>query len=295
MLSDAEFSRSIALAIIYPVLRPRYCPCGQPIDPAAFHLLHCHFNHYGDLHDCVKRAVELRLRSFMSDEAASFSVLVEKPLSSFFGRRCPSTALNESEGIADLIISMHASLQQFPVAVDFVSCFPHKNSSYKVALQERARFKRRKYASFLFPDNSFYPLPFGRTNVLADDVFAFCTFIGNFLPKNMRADAKLRATFSRAIYAGTARLHNLARRMQLSAAQRLPLSSFSFSSLLDPYALEHSDRSSRRDPRWTAFTDASLTAGLAAALARPDSVVVQGGMERRWQSSLRRGAEGRGA
>jgi hypothetical protein len=85
------------------------------------------------------------------------------------------------------------------------------------------------------------------------------------------------------------RLHNLAfRRIQLSAAQRLPLSSFSFSSLLDPYALEHSDGSSRRDPRWTSFTDASLTAGLAAALARSDSAIVQGGMERRWRSSDRR-------
>jgi hypothetical protein len=51
MLSDAEFSRSIALAIFHPVLLPRYCSCGQPIDPAALHLLHCHFNHYGELHD----------------------------------------------------------------------------------------------------------------------------------------------------------------------------------------------------------------------------------------------------
>jgi hypothetical protein len=295
MLSDAEFSRSIALAILHPVLRPRYCPCGQPIDPAAFHLLHCHFNHYGDLHDCVKKAVELRLCSFMSDDAASFSVLVEKPLSSFFGRRRPA-ARNEPEGVADLIIFMHASLQQVPVAVDFVSCFPHKNSSYKVAMQERARFKRRKYSGYLFPDNGFYPLPFGRTNVLADDVFAFCTFIGNFLPKHMRAEAKLRATFSRAIYAGTARLHNLAfRRLQLSAAQRLPLSSFSFSSLLDPYALEHADRASRRNPRWSSFTEASLTAGLAAALAHPEPAVSQVGFERRWLSSGRGGAEGRGA
>jgi ribonuclease HI len=295
MLSDAEFSRSIALAILHPVLSPRYCPCGQPIDPAAFHLLHCHFNHYGDLHDCVKKAVELRLRSFMTDDAASFSVFVEKPLSSFFGRRCPA-ARNEPEGIADLILSMHSSLQQVPVAVDFVSCFPHKNSSYKVALQERARFKRRKYSGYLFPGNSFYPLPFGRTNVLADEVFEFCAFIGNFLPKHMRAEAKLRATFSRAIYAGTARLHSLAfRRLQLSAAQRLPLSAFSLSSLLDPYALEHSDRSSRRNPRWTSFTEASLTAGLAAALAHPDPAVSQVGFERRWLSSGRGGAEGRGA
>ncbi len=168
-------------------------------------------------------AVELRLRSFMSDDAASFSVSAEKPLSSFFGRRCPA-ARNEPEGFADLIISMHSFLQQVPVAFDFVSRFPHKNSSYKVAMQERARFKRRKYSGYLFPDNSFYPLPFGRKNVFADDVCAFCAFIGNFLPKHMRAEAKLRATFSRAFYAGTARLHNIAfRRLQLSAAQRLPL------------------------------------------------------------------------
>jgi hypothetical protein len=192
---------------------------------------------------------------------------------------------------------MHSSLHQIPVAADFVSCLPRANLSYQVALQERARFKRRKYASFLFPDNSFYPLPFGRTNVLAADIFAFCSFIGNFLPKHMRAEAKLRATFSRSISAGVAQMYNLAfRRLQLSAVQGLPLSAFRYSSLLDPYAFESSTRASRINPRWTSFSEASLTANLAAALLQPNSASMQVGIDRhRWQSSRRDDVEGRGA
>jgi phosphate transport system ATP-binding protein len=63
MLSDAEFSRSIAIATLYPIMAPRTCTCGHPIDPAGFHLLHCHYNHYGYLHDSLKFAVERSLRA----------------------------------------------------------------------------------------------------------------------------------------------------------------------------------------------------------------------------------------
>lgn len=291
MLSDAEFSRTIALTIFHPVVLPRLCSCGQPIDPAALHLLHCHFNHYGELHDCVKTAIYGRLRSFMSTDAASISVAMEQPLSTYFGRRNPANP-RSFEGVADLVVSMHSSLQQFPVAVDIVSLLPHCNSSYQVALKERARFKRRKYAEYLFPDNSFYPLPFGRLNTFSEEIFAFCSFIGNFLPKHMRAESKLRASISRAIYAGSARLFNLAfRRLQLSVSQGVPASSFRFSALLSPYAHVASNRSSRRDPRWASLSEASLTARLAAALAHPDSAAVQVGVDRhRWQSG-RSGAD----
>jgi ribonuclease HI len=285
MLSDAEFSRSIALAVLHPVLRPRYCSCGQPIDPAGLHLLHCHFNHYGELHDCVKMALHNRLRSFMTSDAASFSVATEQPMSFYFGRRNP-TARHQPEGFADLVVSMHSSLQQIPVAVDIVSCLPIRNSSYQVVLQSCARSKRRKYSGFLFPPNSFYPLPFGRLNTFSEEIFSFCSFIGNFLPKHMRAEPKLRATISRAVYAGSSRLYNLAfRRLQLSASQGLPVSTFRFSSLLEPYARELFDRSARRDPHWTSLPEASLPVRLAAALNSPNPADVQVGVDRhRWRS-----------
>ena len=113
----------------------------------------------------------------------------------------------------------------------------------------------------------------------------------------MRAAAKLRATFSRSIYVGVAQMFNLAfRRLQLASVQGLPLSAFRYSSLLVPYALESSTRSSRFNPRWTSFSEASLTASLAAALLHPDSAGTQVGIDRhRWQSGGRDGAEGRGA
>jgi hypothetical protein len=145
---------------------------------------------------------------------------------------------------------MHSSLQQILIAPHLVSCLPRQNASYLVALHERSPFKRKKYSLYLFPDNSFFPLPFGSTNNLSEDIFSFGAFIGNFFSEHMRAASKLRATFSRAIYDGAARLHNLTiRRQQLSAARGLPVAHFAFSSLLSPYALDDPTRSSRRDPR----------------------------------------------
>jgi hypothetical protein len=86
----------------------------------------------------------------------------------------------------------------------------------------------------------------------------------------MRAEDKLRASISRTIYAGSARLFNLAfRRLQLPAAQDLPVSSFRFSSLLAPYAVDYSTRAARRDPRWSSLSEASLPVRLAAALSHP--------------------------
>lgn len=74
MLSDAEFSRTFAIAILHPIMNPRVCPCGGLIDPAGFHLLHCRHIHYGIMHDRVKESVAARLRSFSSMEATFLSV-----------------------------------------------------------------------------------------------------------------------------------------------------------------------------------------------------------------------------
>ena len=96
------------------------------------------------MHDRVKHAVACRIRSFMTAEAASFSVLTEQPMLKHFGLR--NSALPEGfAGVADLVLSMHADLQQEPVAVDFVSCFAAGNRDYNAVFDAAARFKRRKY------------------------------------------------------------------------------------------------------------------------------------------------------
>ncbi len=268
MLTDAEFSRTAALVIMYPFTAPRSCACGQPIDPVGFHLLHCKQTHYGCLHDRVKHAIMGRIRSFMHSDVAAFSVLVEQPMLNHFGLR--NATLPEGVALrADLIVSMHSELQQEPIACDFVSCFASGNRDYSTVLDFTARFKRRKYHKYNFvTENGFFPLPFGRTNVLSTEILQFCSLIGRYMPPHMRARDKLVASFSRAIYSGVAQTFNLAvRRLQLSAAQRVPLASFPYSSLRDPYVTVARARNinSRRPP----FADVSLVESLAAALTAP--------------------------
>lgn len=266
MLTDDEFSRAISLAIFHPVVAPRTCACGQPIDPAALHLLRCHFNHYGNLHDRVKYAVASRLRSFMQDEVAAFSVLTEQPMRSHFALRNPDRP-GGVERFADLIVSMHSELQQEPLACDFVSCMSHGNASYQDCFTEKSRLKRKIYSTYTVPANALFPLPFGRTNVLSQDVFDFCSLIGRYLPKHVRADEKLRASFSRAIYVGVSQTFNLSlRRLQLSATQDRLISSFPLASLSAPYVAVPRTRPVANFRR-PVLTKASLFDRLAAALA----------------------------
>jgi hypothetical protein len=66
---------------------------------------------------------------------------------------------------------MPSDLQQIiPIACDLVSCIHRRTLSYSDAFIAASQFKRKKYARYIFPDNCFYPLPFGRTNVLSDSV-----------------------------------------------------------------------------------------------------------------------------
>ncbi len=83
---------------------------------------------------------------------------------------------------------MHSELQQEPIACDFVSCFASDKRDHPIILNAAARFKIRKYHKYNFiTDRGFFPLPFGRTNILSDDVLRFCALIGNYLPPHMRA------------------------------------------------------------------------------------------------------------
>ena len=268
MLPDAEFSRSIAIATLHPIMAPRTCACGSPIDPVGFHLLHCKHTHYGGMHDRVKFAVAARIRSFMHAEAAAFSVLTEQPMLQHFGLR-NSAVLEGTALVCDILVSMHSELQQEPIACDLVSCFAADKRNYSDVLEAASRFKSRKYHKYNFiTDTGFFPLPFGRTNILSTDIFRFCALIGNHLPPHMRAPDQLIATFSRSIYSGVAQTVNVAvRRLQLSAAQRLPLAEFPFAALHHPYNIEPRSRLSVRTPRRPPFAEVSLVESLAAAFA----------------------------
>ncbi len=222
---------------------------------------------YGFMHDRVKHAVAARLRSFMTPETASFSVLLEQPMRSHFNLKNS----NEPEGIsrfADLIVSMTASVQQEIVACDFVSCLPKGRENYDDAFLEKSQSKRRVYSRYAMPPNSFYPLPFGRTNALSKDVFDFCLQIARYFPKHMRVDAKLRASFGRAIYVGAAQTFNLSlRRLQLAATQDRSVVSVPFPALLSPYVEAVRPRRMVQSPCQPVLTQAALFSRLAAALA----------------------------
>ncbi len=278
MLTDAEFSRTIALAIFHPFILPRTCPCGLPIDPAGLHLLHCKQNHYGCLHDRVKYAVADRIRSFMHADAAAFSVLVEQPMLTHFGLR-NAAAPEGAALVADLVVSFHTELQLESTACDFVSCFVTDNRDYPHVLDAAARFKRRKYSKYrTLTENGFFPLPFGRTNVMSTEIIQFCNLVGKHLPPRMRASDKLLATFSRAAYSGVAQTFNLAfSRLQLAAARNLPLASFPFVALRDPYLSEPRSRTNLTAHRRAPFAEASLVQSLAAVFADSSQDEFRGG------------------
>jgi hypothetical protein len=243
MLNDAEFSRAISIAILHPIMLPRVCPCGGLIDPAAFHLLHCKHIHYGIIHDRVKEAVAARLRSFMTLEAASLSVLLEQQMDHYFARRNPAAARPAPQAdtalIADMIVSLHGDLQQSPIACDFVSCLarsPVATTDFTFALADKAALKISKYSRYDMPSGAFFPLPFGRTNVLSKDVLSFCSLVHSHFPPLTGVDRKLRATFSRAIYAGVSQSFNLGvRRLQLASMWRVPVPLIPLPVLMHPY------------------------------------------------------------
>jgi ribonuclease HI len=220
-LVDAEFSRTIALSIFYPLLAPRACSCGDVIDPAGLHFLYCAHNHYSGIHDRVKHAIAARLRSFVTAEMAPLSVLVEQPMAAHFGTR-PTTREGDPSLVADLILLLHSDLQQTPIACDFVSCLPRQprtRGDFTYALIAKAQEKRWKYAKHGLNSDAFFPLPFSRTNALSSEVFNFCALVDRHFPSHFHVHRKLRATFARAIYCGVAQHMNLAvRRMQLSVA-----------------------------------------------------------------------------
>ena len=97
-------------------------------------------------------------------------------------------------------------------------------TNFNAALDIKAREKRLKYSKYDLPAQHFYPLPFGRTNILSQEIFDFCAFIDRHFPPQFGVDRNLRATLSRAICVGVAHHFNIAlRRLQLAVTARVAL------------------------------------------------------------------------
>ena len=273
-LCNSEFSRTIAIASLFPVVAPRTCECGKPIDPAAFHLLHCRFNHFGFMHDCVKKAVAHRLQSFSAPDIAPLVVQTEQPVRLHYPLRDASDAVGP-ELVADLVISLHGEVQQEPFICDFTSCLARlacREHGFNGALREAARLKVAKYHKYVIPAVSFFPLPFGRTNVLSAEIFKFCSEVGERFPRHFRVEQKLLATFSRSIYVGVAHTLNLAmRRLQLSVSALVSLSSVRSLPLLQPFAPQIRTRPLPLNPSMSALTEPLIHARLAAVFAGSSS------------------------
>jgi phytoene dehydrogenase-like protein len=134
-------------------------------------------------------------------------------------------------------------------------------------LKEAARLKRLKYAKYAIPPQVFFPLPFGRTNVLSEEILDFCEFTSRHFPSHTDVARKLRATFSRAITVGVARTTNLAfRRLQLSVAARVGVSGISSLALRNPFSLAPLRRSFPKSPLLSLQTESRLRAQLATVL-----------------------------
>ena len=268
-LNDAEFSRAIAIATLHPMIAPRTCGCGQPLDPAGIHLLSCRYNSYTDMHDCVKYAVAARIKSFLTQDIAPFAVLLEQPVISHYPLRDASVPEGVAR-VADLVLSLHAETQQQPVICDLVSCSTREGASFDDPLRplkDAARLKRGKYAKYAIPPHVFFPLPFGRTNVLSEEVLDFCDFTSRHFPEHSDVSRKLRATFSRAISVGVARTTNLAfRRLQLSVAARVGVSGVSALALRNPFSPEPLRRFFPKSPLPSLQMETHLRARLASVL-----------------------------
>jgi hypothetical protein len=239
-LDNAQFSRTIGVAILHPIMLPRICVCGSSLDPVGLHFLHCKYTHFGFMHDRVKEAVGQRLRSFTNPDVSSLAVLLEQPVRNHYPLRNPLAPEGVTR-IADLIVSLSGDVQQQPIVCDFVTTLAHDcypNNDFHHPLRAAALAKRSKYRTYDIPDNppSFFPLPLGRTNVLSQEVFDFCELVDRHFPRYFRVNLKLRATFSRALCVGLSHTLNLAvRRFQMCMSSRVALPLIPPSALLHPH------------------------------------------------------------
>jgi hypothetical protein len=232
-------------------------------------LLHCRYNSYCEIHDCVKLSVAARIKSFVTPDIASLAVLVEQPVIRHYGLRDP-LAPEGTPRIADLVLSLHAEAQQQPVICDVVSCHARgqQHGDFHAIFTEVGRFKRAIYHKYDIPDNALAVLSVGRTNVLSHDTLQFCALVARHFPALIDVARKLRASFSRAISVGVARTFNTAvRRLQLSAAARVGVPDVSSFALREPFVPSSPRRRIPKSPGLSLQSEQRLRARLAVVLA----------------------------
>ena len=233
-LPDEIFSRAIQLATLLPITAPRKCDCGAILDPVGLHFLYCHHVHFGHLHDTVKYSIVAMIQRLLPKDLEPLSLLTEVRVNRFYPLRYPDLP-EGPPGFADIVALLHDTSQQSVAIVDVSSVLArHTSADFLAALKDRSREKRLKYHRYLIPPHLFFPVTFGRTNVLSTDAVAFCDFIAKCYPAIPKAGDKLRAAIGRAITVGAARTFNLAlRRAQLAAFQEQPLTAVKAVSFLE--------------------------------------------------------------
>jgi hypothetical protein len=228
-LHDSEFSRGIQLATLRPTFsQTGWCnSCNEPIDVVGLHLLKCPLANYTGIHESAKLALAARLRSLLSKQMADISVLTEKNVKSFAELTNPA----QPEGIvrrADIVLLLPGRTQQDVLITDLVSVFvktPHRTDGFYYDLNRAEAEKRSQYRKYAIPAHHFFPLAFGRTNILSRESMRFCDTVGTYFPKSLRVAEVLRATFSRAIVNGvSASLNSSVRRLQLAEANQVAFS-----------------------------------------------------------------------
>ena len=221
-LDDAQFSRGIQIAVLRPSFdAARRCPnCKHQLDPAGLHLLNCQKTHYSLMHDTVKRSLAHCLRGLFNSKVADLRVHVEAPINRFAPLRQPNLPEGEVNR-ADIVLVLAGNTRQDVFITDVVSALAHtpnhRGDGFYYDLSQKEFAKRHKYYKYLIDAWRFFPLAFGRTNVLSRDTLRFCEVVGSYFPKNLKTEAKLRACLSRAIISGVAQTMNEEmRRLQLA-------------------------------------------------------------------------------
>lgn len=179
------------------------------------------------MHNVTKLAVAQRLRSLMSAQIAALSVHVEKPVSRWC-KLLPQFPIETTVRVADIIVLLSGLTQQDVLVTDLVSTIctkPNATDGFYFELNQAETQKRNVYRMYDITLHHFFPLAFGRTNILSRETLRFCDFVGNYFPKSHKVSNRLRATFSRAIASGVASTFNsVVRRLQLATANSVAFS-----------------------------------------------------------------------
>jgi hypothetical protein len=102
---------------------------------------------------------------------------------------------------------------------------PHRTDGFYHDLNRAESEKRSQYRKYAIPAHHFFPLAFGRTNILSRESMRFCDTVGTYFPKSLRVAEILRATFSRAIVNGvSSSLNSSVRRLLLAEANQVAFS-----------------------------------------------------------------------